>query len=438
MSLFRVFFQCYILLLLYLNNEIVYGAFSFVALTKETDRLSKLAPFKYNDTYIMLWRPQKVGSSTLLSVFISHGFRYNSFPRAKLGRKSFCMKMLVCANSNPYLNASKIVKDMIAREVTRYSSQSGNIGSQIRIFGTPDRSMVARENVIESIQYFSSINHEMCYVDSSVIHQSLGCAFTSRRNRKKLDNSTQPKVKEVFILRDPLSRMISVYYFWGELAKMASLSRGSLISNDSDPNRTGKVMRMGNYAKQASGVIRSGLFTYHGNESTVPSLSIALAFANRFPLARGMPGPSFTWSGFSDNVDDAVRIVNTNRIMTVITERLEESLVVLAHYLGWSIADVVITLPRKALSSHPKHHQWPNDATSVLVKKLDESGEYEMYKAANKALDNRISDIKISGVDFDSELKLYKQIREHVTKVGYRRISATILHLQYHRTDRCA
>jgi hypothetical protein len=47
-------------------------------------------------------------------------------------------------------------------------------------------------------------------------------------------------------------------------------------------------------------VIKGPTFTYHGDESTVPSEDIALAFARRLPYTAGMPGPSFTWSAFAN------------------------------------------------------------------------------------------------------------------------------------------
>ena len=34
--------------------------------------------------------------------------------------------------------------------------------------------------------------------------------------------------------------------------------------------------------------------------------------------------------------------------MTIVTERLDESLVVASHYMGWTLADVVVVSPRKA------------------------------------------------------------------------------------------
>lgn len=56
-----------------------------------------------------------------------------------------------------------------------------------------------------------------------------------------------------------------------------------------------------------------------------------------------MPGPSFTWSLFSNSATDAVNVLRGDRIMTLVTERLDESLVVTAHYMRWSLADVVNT-----------------------------------------------------------------------------------------------
>jgi hypothetical protein len=39
----------------------------------------------------------------------------------------------------------------------------------------------------------------------------------------------------------------------------------------------------------------------------------------------------------------AVKIIKTDRMMTIVTERLMESLAVMSHYMGWSLADVVVT-----------------------------------------------------------------------------------------------
>ena len=48
----------------------------------EIRRLNNLKPL-LNSSNIMFWRPQKVGSSTILSLLVSFGFRFNYLPRRK-------------------------------------------------------------------------------------------------------------------------------------------------------------------------------------------------------------------------------------------------------------------------------------------------------------------------------------------------------------------
>ncbi len=87
-----------------------------------------------------------------------------------------------------------------------------------------------------------------------------------------------------------------------------------------------------------------------------------------------MPGPSFSWSAFSNKLSDALQVIASERMVTVVVERLEESLVVASHYLGWSLADMVVTKHRKALSSHPKASAWPEKTINLLRKKLTAAG----------------------------------------------------------------
>jgi hypothetical protein len=46
---------------------------------------------------------------------------------------------------------------------------------------------------------------------------------------------------------------------------------------------------------------------------------------------------------FLRSPEAAVKVIKTDRLMTIVTERLMESLVVMSHYMGWSLADVVVT-----------------------------------------------------------------------------------------------
>jgi hypothetical protein len=109
--------------------------------------------------------------------------------------------------------------------------------------------------------------------------------------------------------------------------------------------------------------IRGSLFVYHGDELSVPPEDIAMAYATHLPLKKGMPGPSFTWSCYAQSVEDAIHgleaperphplsrsspLLKSHRISPVVTERLDESLVVLSSHLSWSVADLVNVMPRK-------------------------------------------------------------------------------------------
>jgi hypothetical protein len=104
-------------------------------------------------------------------------------------------------------------------------------------------------------------------------------------------------------------------------------------------------------------VIHGPLFTYHGSELTVPPEEIAMAFATTLPYRAGMPGPSFSWSAYADSVEGAVSGFeepegsDRRRISPFVTERMDESLVVLSRHLAWSVADLVNVVPRKVCRS---------------------------------------------------------------------------------------
>ena len=59
----------------------------------EMDIFRKLESIKTNNPRIMFWRPQKVGSSTLLSLLVSYGYRYNYLPRRKASMNSLCKEI---------------------------------------------------------------------------------------------------------------------------------------------------------------------------------------------------------------------------------------------------------------------------------------------------------------------------------------------------------
>lgn len=70
------------------------------------------------------------------------------------------------------------------------------------------------------------------------------------------------------------------------------------------------------------------MFVYHGDETTSPPRDLAMGFASKLPYRAGMPGPSFSWSAFADSLNETIQVVESDRLVTIVIERLDESLVV--------------------------------------------------------------------------------------------------------------
>jgi hypothetical protein len=316
------------------------------------------------------------------------------------------------------------------KDLDGYAKDSYKKYTEEKIPGTPSgnipQPLQALEKTSTSIPFRMVLSHELCNIESSHIQDNLLCAFrggneANGKIKQRLD------VKQLFMVREPLSRAISVYYFWGELSKlMIDISHARNKNNPKKGRHKKKPASrrylldpiLGRTTKNHS--VESGMFRYHGVESSVPPLEYAMDFAVRFPYRSGMPGPSLTWSAFANNVEDAIKLISSDRMHTLVLERLEESLIVAVHFLGWSLADVVVTMTRKALSSHPKHHQWPHQATDQIHEKLDKNGEYLVYNASVRELDRKIAEIKKYGVNFTEEVHTLRHLKKRVTQVRFK------------------
>ena len=202
-----------------------------------------------------------------------------------------------------------------------------------------------------------------------------------------------------------------MYYFWGEIFKIARHS--AIVGGGSRKSQPRPDLG----SLEASGLV-NGSFTYHGDETTAPPPNIANKYARNFPYRVGMPGPSYSWSVFGSNVDDSIRYLEHAKVSPLILERFDESLVVLRHYMKWSLADVVVTKPRKALSQHPGAEAWPQVAIHELNKTLHRNFEYKFYNAANSLLNQNIIDLLKEGVNVAAEISLLQSLRARVTEVN--------------------
>ncbi len=448
---------------------------------------------------IMFWRLQKVGSSTMLSILMSYGYRYNLIPKRKSNSNAFCRvlgsTMLAAygamkneeniSNMSAFVPATTLGRPQELHAFAQSNTKDFSMATieslrkyvNSRLPGMePQRSpafpkgtrFAEAERQSAAIPYKIVLSHELCNFNADMIKKYLPLAFPvipADHNQAALRNplsesSVYVPVDELFMVRDPLSRSISVYYFWGELYKMMKHKRSKIVQPLPKVNETEKALFLAKYhnnpafktkivhevapendrrrlalrsnrkmrinedrksltlgGSPSDGLVKGPMFTYHGNESTVPPVEVAIEFAKAFPYKAGMPGPTLSWSAFANTVEDAIKRVKSDKLMTVVLERLDESLVVLRHHLGWSLADVVVTKQRKALSSHPKVKDWPKIAVDILSSKLKEKHEYDVYSAAINKLDERIDILRNSGINFDNEVQTLKEIRQRVSQV---------------------
>ena len=416
----------------------------------EVRRLRHLQPL-IDYPNIMFWRPQKVGSSTILSLLISFGYRYNILQRRRsIGSNFICRKIASCAYADMETNGGAAFNrtrgneggaglgdmgmDRFVQTLKTYIAGSNwpMLRGDGSIAPTKKLSRGSKQFIQERLSeylgpYHISSDHNMCFLDEDIIQSYLPCAFVQldqgkelhadmgqREGRKALraplltaesndlsrhliasTREQKKEVRELFAVRHPLKRIISVYYFWGELYRVKNLrekkKKGGKGAGDEGRIRIGSVGKqrtlwdgLATRHSKARGDMddegyNGNLFRYHGNESTVPSDAIAEEFAQRVFLSHGMPGPSATSAAFAQSPAGAVKVIEGDRIMTVVAERMTESLVVARHYLGWSLADVVVVSPRKALSQHPGYDKWPVAVVDKLRRKLENIGEYSVY-----------------------------------------------------------
>ena len=392
---------------------------------KDLKAVEKLQPL-LDGPNVFFWRPQKVGSSTLLSILMSYGYRYNYLPKRKSSSNAYCRLLAKCAiatKSYPHNISYSYLEDYVTSRVP---------GTPMKGQYLTTRDLEA-ERLSNSVGFKISLSHEICNLNAQVIHQNIECSFNKLSKVVQENNKLNP-VKELFMLREPLSRAISVYYFWGELYKMKHGMKTNRNDKISKKERNGEhrnlawegELKLGQSDLSKPVVITGQKFKYHGLENTPPPYDIAMYYANHSVYRTGMPGPSYTWSAYADNLSDALDILKSDRICTIVLERLAESLVVAVHYLNWSLADVVVTKHRKALSSHPKHTAWPKPAVDLLVSQFNapEHGEYAMYNASLLKLNERIERLTRQGVDVPAEVVKLNMLQKRVTEVR-------ILHVLY-------
>ena len=230
---------------------------------------------------IMFWRLQKVGSSSLVGLFVSYAFRYNLLLRHPSG--NLCTKLESCLPMHHLhtMGRERYLHHVRSEFKRHFPSKRG-----IKLF-----------DAIDAHPYHISASHQLCALSPRIIRNNLACTFFN-----SFSNALYNSTKEIFLLRDPLSRAVSVYYFWGELYKMSNFSKqldkeelmqmeeAIEIQDLIDAKLATKEKKNKLQIGTISNSTVQGRFTYHGNEFTAPPLEIAQDYARHFPYHIGMPG----------------------------------------------------------------------------------------------------------------------------------------------------
>lgn len=304
--------------------------------------------------------------------------------------------------------------------------------------GSPSRAAGNAKKLHQSnqIKYKISLTHELCYLPHNIIDMALPQVWNGQNKNSNF--------KEIFLQRNPLNRAVSIYYFWGELFKLKEREKdvksGSqkaaesvldmlgirtpeqqrrILSQDMDALKVKTKMKAGRLGTSNKGNDEDApikrIFLYHGNENTAPDADTAEKFARDLPYNNGMPGPTITWTAFAHKKEFAFEKMRQGNMFTMVTERMEESLIALRYYLGWQLADVVVTKQRKALSKHPKVSDWPESAVQILNSSLVELGEWETYRLSNELLDNELDNLRKKGVNIDKEISMLNSLQARVS-----------------------
>lgn len=342
--------------------------------------MKEVVPLK-DEPPIMFWRVQKVGSSSLLSLLVSYAFRNNITLRRWIRPLCEIIQECIKSTANTKSDSDKL-------EI--YRSMDASLRKR---WGAGHAGAINGNNGL-------SVMHDLCPISASDVKEHLPCAFINKYSTRLRS------VTEIFMVREPIARAVSVYYFWGELFKL----RPRMIANGSS------FIDLTQFGRAINGSVR-GTFLYHGLEGTAPSLEVMKEFVKAFPYKVGAPGPSYSYSAFTNDSASAVKEVSSERMVTMVLERMDESLIVLAHQLHWSLADLITVMPRKALSAHPTPRHWPPEGVAMLKQKLIEAGEFAVYDAAVNKLNSRVAAMTARGINITHEVKLLHDLRKTVRAI---------------------
>lgn len=149
--------------------------------------------------------------STVVNILNIYSFRHGLTVSPKGSKNSFCYFLMKCATELNLVSSSSMSK--MKTHMRKLKKKLKDVDSVGR---------TRRADI--------SLQHQLCDMDGQVTQNALSCAFRSHNPAL-----SQAPIKQITLVREPLSRAISVYYFWGELFKLKFLrsqaARGGKVVN---------------------------------------------------------------------------------------------------------------------------------------------------------------------------------------------------------------
>ena len=153
----------YILVALFLASftTICFSRSNAEIVIQESDILKGLKPLK-DEPNIMFWRPQKVGSSTVITILLSYAYRYNVLHKRKGFSNSLCVKVINCLQSTI---PSDSVHD---KSIVNNHPDSGRVPKLYHDF---------KELLSETVPYQISLNHQLCHLPGQLTTWAFTCSI---------------------------------------------------------------------------------------------------------------------------------------------------------------------------------------------------------------------------------------------------------------------
>lgn len=192
-------------------------------------------------------------------------------------------------------------------------------------------------------------------------------------NKRIFDFLTTPTTV-ISIVRRPSLRFQSAWYWYNLSAVIGGRSLTSFAESLVHGNATSLLSKLEQHTK-IRGKFRAGLDSYSQELTGVEKLKVLkVEFQAKF-AALLQKIESLEW-------------------FIIVNERMEESLVLLAHHLEWSQD----SLGESLLHLRLKQQQYMSVTDDHLLHKLDEAQPHDsaLYVAANQALDHRISMLELA------------------------------------------